>query len=79
MDVSWRSSEGPTATKTFHDSLVKAYDEVLPDMLKAVGESELNDYVTAPIVSERSWTAFVGELPSFEYPCDGVGGYQPKL
>jgi hypothetical protein len=68
-----------TNAQMFHDSLVKAYDEALPDMLKAVGESELNDYVTAPIVSDKSWATFVGELPSFEYPCDGVGGYQPKL
>jgi hypothetical protein len=65
----------------FDDSLVKAYDEALPHMLTAVarGESELNEYVTAPIVSDKSWATFVGELPLFEYPDDGVGGYQPEL
>lgn len=77
---SWRLSEDRAGTElTFHDSLVTAYDEVLPDMLEAVGESEVNDYVTAPIASEEAWATFVGELPSFEYPCDGAGGYQPEL
>lgn len=78
-DLSWRLSEDRAITQTFHDSLVKAYDEVLPDMLKAVLESEAKDYVTAPIVSDKSWTTFVGELPSFAYPCNRAGGYQPKL
>ncbi|KAH6847171.1 hypothetical protein B0I37DRAFT_341176 [Chaetomium sp. MPI-CAGE-AT-0009] len=80
-DPGWRSSSGDgTSPRAFDDSLVRAYEEALPDMLKTVRESEeLKDYVTAPIVSDESWAEFVGELPSFEYPRDGAGGYQPKL
>ncbi|KAK4129680.1 hypothetical protein N657DRAFT_90700 [Parathielavia appendiculata] len=78
-DLSWYISEERTITPTFHDSLVKAYDDVLPDMLKAVQESETNEYITAPIVSDKLWTEFVGGLPLFEYPSDGKGGFQPTL
>ena len=78
-DLGWRWSEDRNITRMCHDALVRAYDEVLPDMVKAVGESEVNDYIAAPIVSDESWTTFVGGLPSFGYPGDGVGGYQPKL
>lgn len=78
-DTGWRASGDRIITQMFHDSLVKAYDQVLPDMLNAIRESEVNDYITAPIVSDKSWTTFVKELPSFEYPCNGVGGFQPKL
>ncbi len=78
-DVSWRAPGDRIITQMFRDSLVKAYDQVLPDMLNAIRESEVNDYITAPIVSDKSWTTFVKELPSFECPCDGAGGSQPKL
>jgi len=72
-------SEDRTTTRAFQDSLVKAYEDVLPDMLKAVGEADVKDYVIAPILSDESWSDFVGDLPAFAYPTDGVGGFQPKL
>lgn len=75
----WPMSEDNTAIPTFHDDLVKAYDEVLPEMLQGVQETEVNDYITAPIVSDESWASFVEGLPSFKYPCEGLGGYQPDF
>lgn len=76
-DLSWYVAEERTITPTFHDALVKAYDDVLPDMLKAVQDSEENEYITAPIVSDESWTEFVEGLPLFDYPGEGEGGFQP--
>jgi hypothetical protein len=81
-DPGCRLSSGDRASaRAFDDALVKAYDEALPDMLDAVEgwQPELDAYVSAPIVSDKSWAAFVAELPSFERPHGGVGGYQPKL
>lgn len=68
-----------TITPAFHDALVEAYDDVLPDMLKEVRGSEANAYITAPIASEESWTEFVQQLPVFEHPKNGKGGFQPRL
>ncbi|KAK3291980.1 uncharacterized protein B0H64DRAFT_420171 [Chaetomium fimeti] len=66
--------------RAFDDDLVRAYEEALPDMLRTVAESgDLGEYVTAPILEDGAWDAFVGQLPAFEYPRDGDGGYQPKL
>ncbi|KAK4140589.1 acyl-CoA dehydrogenase/oxidase [Dichotomopilus funicola] len=79
-NLGWDVAEERTITPGFHDALVKAYDDVLPDMLKAMqDESDDNEYITAPIVSDESWSEFVQGLPSFEYPSDGEEGFQPAF
>ncbi|KAH6879755.1 hypothetical protein B0T10DRAFT_582266 [Thelonectria olida] len=79
-DLGWYIENGHVTTKVFHDSLVDAYDAVLPDMLRSLDTARFDGYITAPIMTNESWNAFVRGLPSFRRPHGRRDrGYQPKL
>ncbi|KID81999.1 Acyl-CoA oxidase/dehydrogenase, central domain protein [Metarhizium guizhouense ARSEF 977] len=64
-DLSWYTGSGVITRNQFFKSLVEAYKAVLPLLLQFANNTEEAAYITAPIMSDESWSIFLQTLPSF--------------
>jgi acyl-CoA oxidase len=65
MDAAWYAENGLNrqAQRKMEDSAINA---VLPHLSRYIEEMDVKPYITAPIVSDASWAAFLNGLPRFE-------------
>lgn len=77
-NLDWYVARGHVTGPAFRAGAAQAYADALPLMFASLKDSESRGYVTAPILSDDSWAAYLGSLPSFG-DTDGNGPLQPKL
>lgn len=77
-DLSWYVENGLLTRAGFFDTLAEAYHAAVPVLLRQRQTSELDAYITAPIITSQAWDRFHGELQVFEHP-DARQGYRTNL
>ncbi|OBZ66991.1 Acyl-coenzyme A oxidase 2, peroxisomal [Grifola frondosa] len=66
LDPAWYAENAHLGRRAQADMETKAMDEVLPLLGTLVREMDVIPYITAPIVSDELWSAFVGSLQVFK-------------
>ncbi|KAF9076253.1 acyl-CoA dehydrogenase NM domain-like protein [Rhodocollybia butyracea] len=62
LDSAWYCETGTASRQKQAEAEVAAYDAVLPHLSALVQGMNVSPYVTAPIVSDEAWEAYVSEL-----------------
>ncbi|OJT05090.1 Acyl-coenzyme A oxidase 2, peroxisomal [Trametes pubescens] len=65
LDAAWYAEHAALGRAAQQAAEVRAHDEVLPMLGELVKEMDVFPYVTAPIVTDERWDAFVGGLTTF--------------
>ena len=65
LDPAWYAEHAGLGRKAQQEMETRAQDQVLPLLGKLVKEMDVFPYVTAPIISDDRWTAFVQDLKVF--------------
>lgn len=65
LDAAWYAEHAALGRAAQQAAEIRAHDEVLPMLGELVKEMDVFPYVTAPIVTDERWDAFVGGLTTF--------------
>ncbi|KAJ4490548.1 acyl-CoA oxidase [Lentinula aciculospora] len=65
LDSSWYVENGLMSRAEQYDLESAAANQVLPNLERFLDLLDVKEYVTAPILSQRSWNEFVVSLPQF--------------
>ncbi|KAF9069416.1 acyl-CoA dehydrogenase NM domain-like protein [Rhodocollybia butyracea] len=79
LDSAWYSETGAASRQKQAAMEVAAHDAVLPHLLTLVQGMNVTPYVTAPIVSDEAWEAFVSGLPYQGSKADLINGNSIEL
>jgi acyl-CoA oxidase len=65
LDSAWYAEHG-LSQRTQRDMEAVAISAMLPHLPRYVKEMDVTPYITAPLVSDASWSSFVSGLPRFQ-------------
>lgn len=66
LDPAWYSENVGLTIEKQAELMANALDAVLPQVEELIRGLNVDEYVTAPIVSDKTWDAFVDSLEMFE-------------